>query len=265
MLRWLPITFVVALLPTLLAGDSPARLGRTEAFNTPATVVSDMQPSSEGSPYRWSIPAPSLSYNSPPPGTARVQGWGQVWPDSSGIVTAARAEIKNFETYVWSKSQSRWIQVQHSLRPNGAYFQYTGHLGTHQAAPWRIEPDGGESAPLKLGWTLHFYATGIATIDPNDVGGVFTTVQLRLLGAAKYVANVGADFYAANGSYSFNNNPNVGVGQSKYIYLTAAWRVVSFYTGGPPSVIATGKYPSLAWTEQQFLASPPPMDGMGLP
>ncbi len=168
---------------------------------------------------------------------------------------------------MYSKSRLAWTRFQASLRPGGALYHYNGSGGTHIPAGWRVEPDGGVSAVPRATYALHFWpmGSGFARINAADVGAVFTTVQARLIGGtARYILNVGADYYPASGSYPFGNHHNAAVGESKYIYLSPSWQAISFYTGGPTSTLATSKT-SGGWSQSQLQATPPPMDGMGLP
>jgi hypothetical protein len=124
------------------------------------------------------------------------------------------------------------------------------------------------SATPQPTYCLHFWAKGVgpAQINAADVGAVFTTVDARLIGGnARYLLNVGADYYPAAGTtLAVGAGFNASVGQSKYIYLSPSWQAISFYTGGPSATLATSKTGG-GWTESQFQATPPPMDGMGLP
>jgi hypothetical protein len=80
-----------------------------------------------------------------------------------------------------SKTDGQWHQVQSSQRVEGAAFRedYVGNI--NQPANIRSEPDGSISVTAGGGFNFHFRPSGRASIDPNDISGVFTTVQARLI------------------------------------------------------------------------------------
>lgn len=245
-------------------------------FNSVAQIIADMEPPSEGAAHGAVRQTAMLSYNAPPAGTASVEAWGQVYADASNVYPAnVRVEVKNMETHVWSKSQKKWVRVQAVKEPGGTLYAY--NFASHIASDKRSEPDGGVSVTMQDKYLFHFFPTAHAPVTESDVGGIFVTCAARLildnpagpnnLAQAKFLANVGADFYPAGGTYSFNNNANVGIGGGKYKYLTAQWKPLNFYTGGPPAVIdaPTTKYPTQAWTETQLETNPPALNTMGQP
>jgi hypothetical protein len=246
-------------------------------LNSVATVLYDMQPLNESNGHgalSGSGLAPMLSYNAPPAGTGFVEAWGQVYADTTNTYPAnVRVAVKNVETYIWSLSQAKWVRVQAVSSPGGALYTY--NFASHVAGDKRTEPDGSVSVTPQDNYLFHFFPTSHAAINPSDVGGVFTTFAAHLIldnpagpdniNQARFVADSGADYYPTGGNYAYKNNVNVGVGAGRLVYLTRNWKAISFYTGGPSTVLATGNTPSAAWTESQLQANPPPMDGMGQP
>jgi hypothetical protein len=248
---------------------SPTTAPVSGTLNTVSTVLSDMRGPSQGQPYGWPLLGPALGWNVPPAGATRLQGWGGVWADSSNTFPAGvRVELKNFETYVYSKSKGAWTRVEGTTQVGGALYHFSSTGNTQVPADWRVEPDGGVSATPKSNYALHFWPKGLAPVQINaaDVGAVFTTVDARLIGgSARYLLDVGADWYPAAGStLSAGQGFAASVGFSKYVYLSASWQPVSFYTGGPAATLATSKTGG-GWTESQLQATPPPMDSLGKP
>ena len=233
-----------------------------------------MNSSHEGAPHGvpsyWSwAQKPSLQSASPPAGMSAVTSWGQIYSDSSNTQPAnVRVELRNMETYVWSNSGHAWIRVQTNSRVDGAHFveDFAGNAAV--PTDLRNEPDGGNSTGMVSGYNFHFWPTdGHASLpNPSDIGGVYTTVQARLIlddpsgpdnrSQARYIANTGADWWrTANASYGDGSN-NPGIGQGRFTYVTSSWTALDFYTGGP---IATAPG---SWTEAQLRNNPPPVNVM---
>jgi hypothetical protein len=204
---------------------------------------------------------------------AAMTGWGQIYADANAVEpTNVRIEIKNIEAYLWSNSQHVWTRVQSDVQVDGAHYveDFTGNASITPDV--RTEPDGGLSVTMVSGYNFHFWPPSGrgAVSNPSDVGAVFTTYQARLilddpngpnnLAQAKYLANVGSDWWRdlTIGFGDGTNNP--GVGQGRFVYLSSSWTAMSFWTGGLYGAGVAG-----AWTDSQMSANPPPIDGMGLP
>lgn len=252
------------------------------SFNTVQNVLDAMGKPSEGQPQGFAFVPPALSYNKPPPEAGFLSGWGQIFVEKGAAIPAnVRIEVKNFESYVWSLTQQKWVAVQatRTWPPlGGAYYKYGFATLVPVTTVLRQEPDGGFSVPVPpAGYLWHYWPVTHAPIVPADVGAVFTTHQARLildnpsgpdnLASARYLGDSGGDFWQAKGT-PINGHTNVGVGFGRFEYITAQWKALNFYTGGPPSVMASGHSPAdhaAAWTEAQLIASRPPLDGMGAP
>ncbi|MFI5240708.1 MAG: dockerin type I domain-containing protein [Candidatus Saccharimonadia bacterium] len=246
-------------------------------LNSVARILYDMIAPHEGVlhgvplSYSWAS-TPTVGNPTPPTGMGAITAWGQIYADATTTEPAnVRVEMKNMETYLWSNSAQKWNRVQSTVTIQGAHYveDFVGNVSI--AADARTEADGGISTTMVSGYNFHFYPPSRATVpNPSDVGAVFTTYQARLildnpagannLAQAKYLANVGADWWV-NTTIGFgtgNNNP--GVGQGRFTYLTSNWQAENFYTGGPTASGLAG-----AWAPTQLQANPPPLDGMGLP
>ncbi len=105
----------------------------------------------------------------------------------------------------------------------------------------RNEPSGTISITCGDGYNYHFWTTGGRTkIDPEDIAGVFTTVQARLIldnpdelddrEKAAYLLNVGGDYWKsldADWDY-FETNNDIGMGRFKYV--TKEWQAFNMHT-----------------------------------
>ena len=224
-----------------------------------------------GVPSYWSWgQVPSLQGATPPAGMSAITGWGQIYSDASNTQPAnVRVELRNMETYVWSKSGRAWIRVQGTTPIDGAH--YVENFAGNASIPTdlRAELDGGTSTGMMPGFNFHFWPrSGRGSLsNPADVGAVYTTVQARLIldnpngpdnrSQARYLANTGADWWRTPTATFGDGTNNPGVGQSRFTYLSSNWTAVNFYTGGP---IASAPG---SWTEAQLGANPPPVNAMG--
>jgi hypothetical protein len=236
--------------------------------NSVALIVSDMNNPHEGAlhgvPTSWSwAQHPAVGDPTNAQGMAAMTGWGQIYADANTAEPAGvRVEIKNMESYVWSLSQHRWVRVQATVTVDGAH--YAENFAGNASIPTdlRTEPDGGVSLSMVPGYNFHFWpVSGRASITPGDIGAEFTTYHARLIGtataSARYLANVGGDWWRTTTIGFGTGTDNPGIGQGRFVYLTPNWTAVNFYTGGTYASAAG------AWTGAQLTGSPPPIDAMG--
>ncbi len=232
----------------------------------------------QGVPTSWSWGShPEVDDAIPGGGNGRfpyMTAWGQVYPDANATEPAqgsVRVEVKNMEAYVFSKSRHAWVRVQGTVQVGGAWF--VDSWASSRTPDWRTEADGGVSVSMPTdGEFFHFWPSagrGQLPIAQSDVGGVYTTYQARLIGAAagtaRLLANVGGDWWVDasspnNGGTGPNGN-NDQIGEGRFMYLSPNWSAIDFYTGG---VYGPSAYPP-AWPGSQLAASNPPLDAMGLP
>ena len=223
-------------------------------------VVSDMLDPNQGHPH--GVPPSYSFYNGPEldsplpsPDTSAVTAWGVIYEAAQGSsATNTRVEVRNVRLYLWSRHQRRWVEVQASTTPTGADYpepQGTGGFTNESSsADLRTEPDGGVAVKMQEGQWFHFWpADGRASIDPSDVGGVFTSFQARLVkddphgpddtSSARYLGSAGADWWPNLGAPWPDNTQAFC---ARFSYITTAW---STFTG-------------TTWTSAQVRTSPPP-------
>jgi hypothetical protein len=123
----------------------------------------------------------------------------------------------------------------------------------------RAETTGGVSFKPKYPQFAHGYGSQ-NTIQPQDVRAVFVTMDTRLVldkatgtddrASARYLVNVGADYWpnaqAVNTSWSYAP----GVGQGRFILATPEWRKATM-------IVPNGRYGS---SMQEMISNPPPLD-----
>ncbi|MEL6385489.1 MAG: LamG domain-containing protein [Cyanobacteria bacterium J06626_18] len=199
-------------------------------------AASDLEKTHEGRPdgvpdnIDWSS-EPRINAGNDPGGFEAVNAWGQIYEDAAGNPAEnTRVKLRNIQTYVFSKKEGEWNLVQSSPTVEGAAYKLDFANDTNQPADIRTEPDGSLSIKVTPGFNFHFWPTGgRGTIDPNDVGGVYTTVDAKLIlddpnkpddrAQAKYLMGMGSDYWkdATAGWDNFKTNYDAVVGRFRYV------------------------------------------------
>ncbi|MEJ5171603.1 MAG: hypothetical protein WHU10_11490 [Fimbriimonadales bacterium] len=161
--------------------------------------------------------------------------WGQLYLQQGATMPAnTRVQIRNLRAYLLSKRSGEWISVSSGEIEGAAYREdFAGDV--NKPADVRPEPTGGVSVRLEPGFNYHFWAkSGRVPIDPEDLAGVFVTVQARLIPAdarrpddrakARVLLGAGADYWQAVDSKwdQWKTNGDVAIGRMKRV--TNAWR-----------------------------------------
>ncbi len=216
-------------------------------INSIGAIIYDMSPPHEGRPrgvpahYNWAS-SPRVSMGNNPKNFKAMIAWGQLYEAATGNpATNTRVQIRNIKAYILSKRDGKWYLLQSSIRVEGAAYRedYAGDF--RKPADIRYEPDASVSVKAGQGYNFHFWsATGRVPIDPDDVGGIFTTVQARLVidnpqqaddrSKARYVLSMGGDYWLNLTAKwdNFTTNADIGIGQFKY--LRTRWRAFNMTT-----------------------------------
>jgi hypothetical protein len=239
--------------------------------NVGAEIAADMTGLNEGNPQgvplSWDFavgPVMGLG-NTPPSGWTASTAWGVVYQGAAGNTsTNTRVNIRNVQLYFLSKSTGQWSLLQNTSQPDGAAYKENFSGDTDIKADVRTEPDGTISVTSGMGaWAgdnYHFYPAVRGTINPNDVGGVVSIFEARLIlgnaslpddrSTSNYLAEAGADYWpSVNGNLPASYNgvtPPVGNGKFKKVEIP--WR---FYT-------------MTTMTSAQLQSNPPPIDLTGI-
>lgn len=215
-------------------------------INSIATIIYDMQAPHEGMPhgvpqyYSWAT-KPRVGSNNPRKFKA-MTAWGQLYEASQGnYATNTRVQIKNIKAYYLSKSDSKWHRLQSSTKVEGAAYRedFVGNAST--APDIRYKSDGSVSVKAGNGYNYHFWpTTGRAAINPNDVRGMFTTVQARLVvdnpkkrddrSRSRYLLNMGGDYWLNLTARWDNLTTNEDFGMGKFKYVTTNWQAFNLIT-----------------------------------
>ena len=230
--------------------SAPATPGAVE--NTLAEVIADMDGAHEGFPrgvladggdaWAW-VYHPRVGYgNDLPAGWNATVPWGQVYADTSGTPTAGtRFQLRGMQQWMLRRADSTWVlvvDVPDDLA--GANYAEDFQNDANVPAGLRREPDslgGGISAAIQDGYNFHFFAKDRAEIDPDDVAGMYSVFEARLLPgqapaayAPALIASGGGDYWEATDSAwdQWTTNGDWAIGRFKY--LTPEWRSFNAHT-----------------------------------
>jgi hypothetical protein len=226
----------------IAAQQPPAKINSLQPVIDDMTLPHEGRPHGVPASYDWAKGPKMALGNHPPAGWHAMTAWGQLYEDAKGNPARnTRVEIRNMRTYVLSRRDGRWRSVQSSKEVTGGAYREDFVDDINKKPDLRHEPDGGVSVTAGGGYNFHFWPPdGRAKIDPADIGGVFVTVEARLVvdnpskpddrSRARYLLSVGADYWVnrhANWDH-FKTNDAVGVGRFKYV--TERWQAFNFTT-----------------------------------
>jgi len=233
-------------------------------------IADDMLGLNEGHPhgvpsswdlYKWAVsPTNNCSeceWNTPGSNIAYVL-WGTAYIDSGGNpATNTRVNVRNCRSYWKRASTGAWTLGVNTSQPDDG--GYAEDYSSEFAGTARTESDGTMSVKPVSGKQDHWAAPFPRipfTKDGNQIGGVVAVCEMRLIkdnangtddrAIAKFVANVGADYYDSLNGPGGSNIPSIGGG--KYKFVTTAWRSFAMTT----------------LTESELKADPPPIDLTGI-
>ena len=253
------IGFVFILL--MLSFIAPSTLQVTTP-NSISTIIEDMKLPHEGIPHGvpldWDwAQKPRINWGNNPKGFTGFQSWGHLYEDKYGKnAKNSRIQIKNLKAYILSKKDNIWHLVQQSVTVEGKEFAEDFRNDENRQANIRIESDQTVSIKTGNGYNFHFWIpSGKVNIDPNDVGGVFVTVEARLILEnsklpddridARYILSVGADYWRdVNSEWAGTNINNGDVGIGRFKYVKSEWK----------------SFNMVSLSEAEVLQNPPPLE-----
>lgn len=238
-------------------------LDGSEPINSLASIVSDMTLPHEaklsGVPdyYSWAF-GPEIPMGNNPGNFTAITAYGAVYTDAAGNPAQnTRVQIRNLNTYILSKETGIWTLVQSSVDVEGAAFRedFAGNINVPADA--RQESDGSISVKLIPGYNYHFWPTGgRASINPEDVGGVLTTVEARLVidhpalpddrDQARLLMSVGGDYWLDTMAGWDNWQTNGSIAGGRFRYIDSEWDAFNMTT----------------LTAEELYQNPPPMPFM---
>ncbi|MFN3684397.1 MAG: hypothetical protein ACK41F_10765 [Fimbriimonadaceae bacterium] len=217
-----------------------AAVGLLGPVNSLKTVIEDMTLPHEG---RLSGLPDTVDWAAKPrigmgldPGRFRAFiPWGQAYLErGTDFPPNTRVQIRNLRAYLLSKKTGQWRLVSSGDIEGAAYVEdFAGDV--NKPADVRPEPGGGVSVRLERGFNYHFWAKGgRVPIEPEDLAGVFVTVQACLIlgdpkgpddrSKARVLLGAGADYWLAVDSKwdQWKTNGDVAIGRLKRV--TNSWR-----------------------------------------
>jgi Bacterial Ig domain len=237
--------------------------GSTPTPGFAAQIYNDMTGGNEG--YPQGAPAgwygPSIGEgNNISPNTAAVF-WGALFVGPNGNpATNTLVNIRNCSFYWLSASTGKWSSTVLTPDQIGSdFYSEDFSIDYLTSVPTRIESDGSFSISTSAGKIAHFYGPyPRIPIDPNDLAGVVVLLEARLIlnsasgpddrSSASFLLMSGADPYPATTGDGIENNPNIVMGQFKYV--KTSWRsfcatsmTLAQLTNNPPPVNLTGILP----------------------
>ncbi len=238
--------------------------------------------------YDWTHKPRLGAANILPDGWTHTTMWGQIYAGRPGNPAKnVRIQIRDCAQWVLSRRNGQWILLQHSVTPEGAWFNEDFKNNTHVPAPARTEPDGSLSVRLEPGYNYHFWpAIGRQPLEAEDIGGLASVFFARLvlddpmlpddLDEAVLIGSGGGDYWRsldATWKSDFSNNIDWGMGRFKR--LTRQWQAFTACTYGPAVVhkertasaqISLPMDFSPVLREETLRAKPPPLRALvGVP
>ena len=244
----------------IVRGATPAAFDLAPYDSVPNSP-NDAKPDGVPSYYSWYSSAAQPGWgNSPRTDWNAVTAWGQVYAIEGWHPEQApntRVQLRDDQLWILSKSTGRWTQTQLSGIQGGAFNSDFGNNGgTGVTTKDETANGGGLSVTAGNGFNYHFWPGARATMNPYDIGGVYSVFQARLIldnsngaddrSSAKYIASGGADYWrAVDAPFANDWSNNGGVGGGRFKTVTNDWQSFSFTT----------------LTPEQLLNNPPPIPG----
>jgi hypothetical protein len=178
--------------------------------------------------------------NHPPSTTAPAfVYWGTVYIPATGNASVnTRVNIRSCRAYWKRTSTGVWTSFGPETPSDMADYP-EDFQGSSVKSNVRTELDGSISVIPLTGKTSHFNGPYPRILVPNnDVAGIVTVCEARLIkdspaGAddrdvAKFLINVGADYYQSATGAGIENNPSIG--GSRFKFVTTEWQTFAFTT-----------------------------------
>ena len=250
----------VLLISLALVNTAARQDDRIPTINSLQEIIQDMELCHEALPHGLPSKAswkkcPRIGMGNDAEGFTAMIPWGQVYvPESGNPATNTRVQIRHLETYYLSKSSGRWHLWNGSYGVTGSAFVEDFVDNLSKPADQRVEPDGSVSVRTGEGYNYHFWtAEGRTEIDPEDIKGVFSTCQARLIlhdeslpddrEEARYMMSIGADYWRSLSVDwdQWKTNGDIGIGRFKFV--TNDWQAFNMHT----------------LEETELIDNPPPM------
>lgn len=181
------------------------------------------------SPAKEDIPS-SFTYTKPDWCTV-INAWAQIYEAEQNTATNTRVQYRNLKIYVLSNTSKVWRELESEEAPftNTWENPYTFFV----SGGYRNEDSGLSFVPSSPRFG-RAEGTLASLANPQDVRAVFVTMETKLvlddpMGAddraqAKFLLNVGADYWPDLASVGQAWPYSPGVGQGRFITVTNDWK-----------------------------------------
>jgi len=185
-----------------------------------------------------------------------ITSWGQVYIPREGSTAAnTRCQIRGLTTKLLMSS-GEWVTVQSSTNPEGAAFVEDFANNASMDARARDESNNGGGLSFIVGvgnWSNHNYhfwpSGGRATVDVDNVIGVYTTCEARLIldntagtddrAQCKNLLQMGADWWLdTTTGWLPDWSANSGIGSMRAKWVTSDWQSFNFCSRVPSDITA---------------------------
>lgn len=230
------------MVPILLASLAGPATADIDAIVRDMTEPHEAKPSGVPVSTGWAL-KPRVGMGNDTNGFRAFIPWGQVYAAEGGSpATNARVEIRALQSFILSKKTGKWTRVGFGYKVAGNAYVENFEGDVNKPANQREEPGGSISVMMEKGYNYHFWTTRVA-IAPDDIGGVVSAVQARLVlddpkkpddrAKARLMMSVGADYWKAMDSQwdQWKTNGDAGIGRFRFIRNRWSWHYMS--TIGP--------------------------------
>ena len=179
-----------------------------------------------------------------------VEGWN---PQSA---PNTRVQLRDDQLWLLLKSSGKWTEAQYPTIQGGAFrSDFAGNAGKEVTTKDESANGGGISVTADQFYNFHFWSGQRANIDPNDIKGVYSVFQARLVlddltkpddrASAHYLAGGGGDYWASqDAGWLPDWSANGGINGGRMKFVTNNFQSFSMET----------------LSADQMTANPPPLD-----
>ena len=165
-----------------------------------------------------------------------VEGWH---PDQA---PNTRVQLRDDQLWILSKSSGKWTEAQYPTIQGGAFrSDFANNAGKGITTKDESNNGGGLSVTAGDGYNYHFWAGQRATIDPTDIGGVYSVFQARLVqddltkpddrASAHYLAGGGGDYWRSqDAAWASDWSANGGINGGRMKIVTNDFKSFSMET-----------------------------------
>ncbi|WP_413575416.1 RICIN domain-containing protein [Bdellovibrio sp. HCB290] len=227
--------------PSPSPSPEPTRSPSSDGYITLDKLFSDMTTASEAIPinpvYEWQY-GPKVTMVAPrgdaipswfpynkPTWLYDAISWFVLQEAQGNKAVNSRVEISGLRMYFLSESSRKWVRMDYVAAPYTETWQYPFDIAS---------PSGNAGNLLRPVYPkfYHGYGKNLA-INPQDVRATFIAVDFRLVvidpskpddrAVAKYVVDVGGDYWPGNGAGHGSWPYAPGMGNSRFLLATPNW------------------------------------------